>query len=58
MKKLLELKSTFKDSGLKGVVRKYGWKLFLGVLVYYLIRDITIYIILPYLIYQGFAGQS
>lgn len=28
---------------------KYGWKLVLGVFVYYLIRDFTLYVLLPYL---------
>lgn len=58
MKILKEIRATFKESGFKGVSKKYGWKLFLAVFVYYLIRDITIYIVIPYLVYQGFAGQS
>jgi hypothetical protein len=28
---------------------KYGWKLVLGVFAYYLIRDLTLYVLLPYL---------
>lgn len=28
---------------------KYGWKLVVMVLVYYLIRDIALYLLLPYL---------
>ncbi|MCI0452691.1 MAG: hypothetical protein L0Z51_09940 [Candidatus Latescibacteria bacterium] len=31
------------------LVGKYGWKLVLGVFVYYLIRDLTLYVLLPYL---------
>jgi hypothetical protein len=58
MRTLKEIMTTFKESGFKAVARKYGWKLFLVVFVYYLIRDVTIYIVIPYLIYQGFAGQS
>ncbi len=58
MRILKEIKATFKESGFKGVTRKYGWKLFLAVFVYYLIRDITLYIVIPYFVYQGFAGQS
>jgi hypothetical protein len=48
-----EIKATFKESGFKGVTQKYGWKLILAVFFYYLIRDITIYILVPYLVYQG-----
>ncbi len=33
--------------------KKYGWKAVVGLVLYYLIRDITIYIIIP-----TFAVQS
>lgn len=58
MRILKEIKATFKQSGFKGVTQKYGWKLFLAVFIYYLVRDVTLYILIPYLVYQGFAGQS
>ncbi len=58
MRILKEIKATFKEGGVKAVTQKYGWKLFLGVFVYYLVRDLTLYVLIPYLIYQGFAGQS
>ena len=44
------VKSTLKTSGFKGLQKKYGWKLFAGVIAYYLIRDITFYLIIPYFI--------
>ncbi len=50
-----EVKSTFKTSGFKGVVKKYGWKIFAVFFAYYLIRDITIYILIPYLIVKGIS---
>jgi hypothetical protein len=28
---------------------KYGWKLVLGVFLFYLIRDLALYVLLPYL---------
>ena len=28
--------------------KKYGWKALLGIFLYYLIRDLTIYVIIPY----------
>ncbi len=31
------------------LVGKYGWKLVLGVFAYYLIRDLALYVLLPYL---------
>ncbi len=53
MKILNEIKATFRESGLRGVSKKYGWKLFLAFFMYYLVRDVVLYILLPYLIYQG-----
>ena len=31
------------------VISKYGWKLVLGFFVFYLIRDLALYVLLPYL---------
>ncbi len=31
------------------LVGRYGWKLVLGVFAYYLIRDLALYVLLPYL---------
>ncbi|MNL70400.1 hypothetical protein D3C87_1953960 [compost metagenome] len=47
---ILEAKDTFKASGFKGVVKKYGWKFFAFFFAYYLIRDVCLYIILPWYI--------
>ncbi|WP_413291368.1 hypothetical protein [Bdellovibrio sp. HCB337] len=55
MKVLREIKATFKETGFKGVTQKYGWKLFLAVFVYYLVRDLTLYVLLPYLVFKGFV---
>ncbi|MFV8259163.1 hypothetical protein ACNQKP_15250 [Bdellovibrio bacteriovorus] len=43
-----EAKQIFRESGLKGVIRRYGWKFFAVFFAYYLIRDVTLYIILPW----------
>ena len=50
MKMLKEVKATFKESGFKGLRKKYGWKIFAAVIAYYIIRDVTIYIVIPYLV--------
>lgn len=42
-----EAKQVFREGGIKGVIRRYGWKVFAVFFVYYLVRDITIYILLP-----------
>lgn len=35
---------------LEFIVKKYGWKIFALVIVYYLVRDTTLYIIIPFLV--------
>ncbi|KYG65128.1 hypothetical protein AZI87_11195 [Bdellovibrio bacteriovorus] len=42
-----EAKKVFRESGLKGVIKRYGWKFFAVFFAYYLIRDVTLYILLP-----------
>lgn len=32
---------------IKSLYKKYGWKAVAGIIAYYLVRDITLYIILP-----------
>jgi len=39
-----------KEKGLKGFVKEKGWKIVAIFFLYYLIRDTTLYIILPYLL--------
>ena len=57
-KVLKELRTNTKESGLRQAIKimfkKYGWKVGLAIFMYYLIRDVTLYIILPYLIMRGF----
>ena len=58
LKVLHELRKNAKKSGIKEAIKimfkKYGWKVGLAIFMYYLIRDVTLYIILPYLIMRGF----
>jgi len=49
-----EGRKTLKESGVKGLLRRYGWKVLALVLVYYLVRDTLLYLILPYLIARNF----
>ena len=57
-KVLSELRSNTKKLGLKAAIKmmfkQYGWKVGVAIFMYYLIRDVTLYIILPYLIMKGF----
>ena len=61
-KVLHELRKNTRESGIKEAIklmfRKYGWKVGLAIFMYYLIRDVTLYIILPYLIMRGFLADK
>tara|TARA_B100000575_G_C23116756_1_gene645678 strand:- start:866 stop:1051 length:186 start_codon:yes stop_codon:yes gene_type:complete len=57
-KALHELRKNTRYSGIREAIkimfRKYGWKLGIAIFMYYLIRDVTLYIVIPYLVYKGF----
>ena len=36
--------------------KRYGWKLFWGIVIFYLIRDTVLYIIIPYLVARKLLG--
>jgi hypothetical protein len=40
--------AVFKESGFRGVIKRYGWKFFAFFFTYYLIRDLTLYVFLPW----------
>ena len=42
-----------KESGWRGLFDRYGWKLVVGFFLFYLIRDGILYLLIPYLVYQG-----
>jgi len=45
--------NTYREKGFKGVLKRGGWKLLVGFILFYLIRDSIIYLILPYLAGKG-----
>ena len=47
------MRAVRRESGWKGLFQRYGWKLVVGFIAFYLVRDVTLYIVLPYLIIQG-----
>lgn len=49
-----EAKAIFREKGFKGVIRRFGWKLFAVLFVYYLVRDVTLYILLPWYLASKF----
>ncbi len=49
-----ECLETFKQGGLKAVIRRYGWKTFALFFMYYLIRDLILYVLIPALFARHF----
>ncbi len=45
-----EMRLIWREKGFKALIKHYGWKFFLVVFCYYLIRDILLYLVLPYFI--------
>jgi hypothetical protein len=45
-----EAKATLKRDGFRGLFRQFGWKLILSLFAYYLVRDITLYVLLPWFV--------
>ncbi len=43
----------WRELGLRGYVRKRGFRFFAAIFIYYLVRDTTLYIIIPYLLLKG-----
>ncbi len=46
--------AVLKTDGFKGLIKRYGWRVAAAVFVYYLVRDVTLYVALPWLIAKGF----
>ena len=53
---LRTLRDERRQLGWKGLFRKRGWKLVLLFIVFYLIRDVTLYILIPLGIAAGIFG--
>ncbi len=51
--KAREFKQTVREGGIRGAFRKYGWKMVVGIGAYYLVRDITLYVLLPYFVLRN-----
>lgn len=52
-KKILQLKSELKEKGLAVFIKTLGWKVLLGIFFFYLIRDVFLYLLIPYLVARG-----
>ena len=56
-KKAGELVATMRlerrTNGWKGLFKRYGWRLVVGFVLFYLVRDTLLYIVVPYMIFKG-----
>lgn len=43
----------YREEGWRAVVKKGGWKLIIGIILFYLVRDSILYLLIPYLIARG-----
>jgi hypothetical protein len=51
---LRDASAIFREKGMKGVFQRFGWKFFAAFFAYYLIRDLTIYVLIPWYLSKGF----
>lgn len=54
MRQVKEMALSIKNDGLRVSFKRYGWRLVSAVVVYYLIRDLTLYVLIPYLMISSF----
>ncbi len=45
--------ATWRKLGLGGYIRKRGLRFFAAIFIFYLVRDTTLYVIIPYLVLKG-----
>lgn len=43
----------YRYNGFKKTIKRYGWKLFAIIFMFYLVRDTILYIIIPYFAMKG-----
>lgn len=51
-----EARQIYREKGFKAVFKRYGWKLVIAIFCYYLVRDVTLYIIIPALVWRAFTN--
>ncbi len=50
MRQIQEMVSVIRSEGIRAAFKKFGWKLVCLVFMYYLVRDLTLYVFIPGLI--------
>jgi hypothetical protein len=54
-KHIKQLKAELREYGVKGLIKRRGWRLVLAVFVAYLVRDVVLYVLIPLAVYWGVA---
>ena len=54
-KHIKQLKAELKEYGVKGLIKRRGWRLVLAVFVAYLVRDVVLAVLIPLAVYWGIA---
>ena len=49
-------RTTLRDHGVRALFRKYGWRLVAAIVLYYIVRDVTLYILIPLLLHRHFGS--
>lgn len=52
----IEWLNIIKAEGVKAFIKKKGWKFFIALILFYLVRDVTLYIIIPYFAISEMSG--
>ena len=50
---LQEWREQIRQDGVKAFIVKKGWKVFAAFILFYLVRDVTLYIIIPYFVIRN-----
>jgi len=51
---IVEWTTLLREKGVKEFIRVKGWKIVVAIFLYYLIRDSLLYLVIPFMIAQGF----
>ena len=51
---MLKYIDIYKQEGFKAAVKAAGWKVVTLIILFYLVRDLAIYVLVPYLVAKGF----
>ncbi len=51
--RMQEAVAVFRANGFGGLIKTYGWRVVAGFVAFYLIRDVTLYLLLPWLAAKG-----